>query len=42
MGRIGSAVAKRLRTIGMKINYHNRNRHNEKLKMNLMQNIGVI
>ena len=26
MGRIGSAVAKRLSVLGIKINYHNRNR----------------
>ena len=30
MGRIGTAVAKRLNTIGMEINYHNRKKHSKK------------
>ena len=34
MGRIGSAVAKRLQTLGMKINYHNRKRLPTKLEKN--------
>lgn len=34
MGRIGSAVAKRLQTLGMKINYHNRKRLPKKLEKN--------
>ena len=32
MGRIGSAVAKRLNIIGMEINYHNRTKHNKKIE----------
>ena len=34
MGRIGSAVAKRLKTLGMNINYHNRKRLPKKLEKN--------
>ena len=32
MGRIGTAVAKRLSTIGMEIHYHNRKKHNPKIE----------
>ena len=34
MGRIGSAVAKRLKTLGMHINYHNRERLPKKIENN--------
>ena len=35
MGRIGTAVAKRLNTIGMEINYHNRKKHSKKIETQL-------
>ena len=42
MGRIGLAVAKRLKVLGMEIHYHNRKKLNNKIERNMEQSTGKI